>query len=736
MAFTDGQLLTAAELNDLANKADLDSAVAAKIDEINGYSLSASQSADTAASNSTSTQSALTLARQAAADAENFANDTTATLAAAIKGSKTFAAGATLSSLLDQINDGANLYYWTGAYPKTVIAGSSPGDDGFGIGLWATVGDDVLRSELGSSDGFQIIGQVTSYAALKLVVPTYAGQPILLKSYYATAASGAVKGGGKFVAVPYESSISEDNGSICVVNSTWYWKRVIDFYYTPEMFGAVGDGSADDSVAINRAIEAAFVAHTDQVRGDGIYSVKSPIILLSGYHDPVVAGQETRLGASLYLNVVQVDPSGWPSIPAEWWNAQAVFTTPAGNEIESYKLHVNAMDCAGVASAISTTNGAINTSHLHIGYLRNFIIGYKNYLGQIFQSGMSYLTGENWQDGYIGVLHGGTGNGGGNGECFQVMINWCSNHRYGGVLFLDRSQYSQILGGTYDYNGQWASALTLTNLSSSGAYDVEFGDKITNGTHSGYALSSLMYNGVQNGGNPILLITESANKKDGTSDYSVGDKITFGSWSATISAIALTSAVNIDYFDIIISNRTADFSKCNIAATYVGGIRGHNLFTNTILCPNSYGTVDAINWRGLGITGGTLSSYWYLEHIYGNNPIFEFYKTGLTIDKDVQIRNNAFYGSKGSYNAVVGTAVTIMSFPAATDDLYPDYYTVLIGSSIIGQYAKILVRVTTTSISVENSTLAYFTLDVSGFNLTATVNGSDSIITVTSRREM
>ncbi|WP_369788057.1 hypothetical protein [Rouxiella sp. WC2420] len=69
MAFTDGQLLTAAELNDLANKADLDSAVAAKIDEINGYSLSAAQSADTAASNSTSAQNAVALAQQAAAEA-------------------------------------------------------------------------------------------------------------------------------------------------------------------------------------------------------------------------------------------------------------------------------------------------------------------------------------------------------------------------------------------------------------------------------------------------------------------------------------------------------------------------------------------------------------------------------------------------------------------------------------------------------------------------------------------
>ncbi|MGA8121153.1 MAG: hypothetical protein WBR21_16445 [Rouxiella badensis] len=69
MAFIDGQLLTAAQLNDLANKSDLDSAIEAKIDEINGYNLSAAQSADAAASNSASAQSAVALAQQAAAEA-------------------------------------------------------------------------------------------------------------------------------------------------------------------------------------------------------------------------------------------------------------------------------------------------------------------------------------------------------------------------------------------------------------------------------------------------------------------------------------------------------------------------------------------------------------------------------------------------------------------------------------------------------------------------------------------
>lgn len=64
----------------------------------------------------------------------------------------TFAEGATLSSLLDQINDGTNLYYWTGDFPKVVPANSDPASTGgLGVGAWSVIGDAILRSNLASS---------------------------------------------------------------------------------------------------------------------------------------------------------------------------------------------------------------------------------------------------------------------------------------------------------------------------------------------------------------------------------------------------------------------------------------------------------------------------------------------------------------------------------------------------------------------------------------------------------
>lgn len=92
MAFVDGQVLTAAQLNDLATSADLSTAVEAKVNEINGYNLTASQSAETALSSSQTAQIAMTTAQAAADSAESIADnsatyaDTTTGLAGTTSG--------------------------------------------------------------------------------------------------------------------------------------------------------------------------------------------------------------------------------------------------------------------------------------------------------------------------------------------------------------------------------------------------------------------------------------------------------------------------------------------------------------------------------------------------------------------------------------------------------------------------------------------------------------------------
>ncbi|EIC83957.1 hypothetical protein [Serratia sp. M24T3] len=70
-----------------------------------------------------------------------------------VKGGNTFVDGATLDSVLDQINDGTNLYYWTGDFPKVVPANSSvDATGGIESGAWSVSGDGLLRTALASAE--------------------------------------------------------------------------------------------------------------------------------------------------------------------------------------------------------------------------------------------------------------------------------------------------------------------------------------------------------------------------------------------------------------------------------------------------------------------------------------------------------------------------------------------------------------------------------------------------------
>lgn len=72
---------------------------------------------------------------------------------------KTFAEGATLGSPRDEILYGAYRLVWTGNFPKTVPAGSTPqGTGGVGAGLWAYTSDAIIRQTLTSDEGQLLIG--------------------------------------------------------------------------------------------------------------------------------------------------------------------------------------------------------------------------------------------------------------------------------------------------------------------------------------------------------------------------------------------------------------------------------------------------------------------------------------------------------------------------------------------------------------------------------------------------
>lgn len=132
----------------------------------------------------------------------------------ALSGSLTlnFSDGGTVESKNQQvlyINGGdVESYVWTGSFPKTIPAGSTPDSTGgVELGAWVILGDSSLRSELISEKGPTLIGNsqivfdnlnsALNFSSFKL------GKQLMIKGYNSPGDGGE----SFFVVVPYSESV-------------------------------------------------------------------------------------------------------------------------------------------------------------------------------------------------------------------------------------------------------------------------------------------------------------------------------------------------------------------------------------------------------------------------------------------------------------------------------------------------------------------------------------------------
>ena len=95
---------------------------------------------------------------------------------------------------------------------------------------------------------------VPTFADLKAFIPLQAGAVVELKEYYANTG----KGGGLFVA---RAGSPVDNAGTIIVptgSASLYWSRLVDGPVNAYMFGAVGDGVADDSVPVSNMMSSPY----------------------------------------------------------------------------------------------------------------------------------------------------------------------------------------------------------------------------------------------------------------------------------------------------------------------------------------------------------------------------------------------------------------------------------------------------------------------------------------------
>ena len=93
------------------------------------------------------------------------------------------------------------------------------------------------------------VGIIDTVEALRLKEPTTDGQQISLLGH---TSSGI--GGGEFYFDATDTTSSDNNGTIIVTSGGSRWKRSEIGFVNPEMFGALGDGIANDTDALNAAL--------------------------------------------------------------------------------------------------------------------------------------------------------------------------------------------------------------------------------------------------------------------------------------------------------------------------------------------------------------------------------------------------------------------------------------------------------------------------------------------------
>ncbi|EQA9814064.1 hypothetical protein ACX94P_004528 [Klebsiella oxytoca] len=215
-------------------------------------------------------------------------DDMDADLSEKVAASRTFIAGATLGSPREEILHGNYRLVWTGAFPKTVPAGSTPETTGgVGPGLWAYTSDAVIRRELSSRAGTSLVNDEDNDPIQKSIALAKHGinyvTPQMGFSSIQEAAAHASENKVKLRLGPYHYDIYEPIevwGSLCIEGDGEDFSKLI------QKAGATGDAviiqhlkDVNDTVQFSGfsvETEKRFILKNTAITVDGTALIPSP----------------------------------------------------------------------------------------------------------------------------------------------------------------------------------------------------------------------------------------------------------------------------------------------------------------------------------------------------------------------------------------------------------------------------------------------------------------------------
>ncbi|HED2508115.1 TPA: right-handed parallel beta-helix repeat-containing protein [Klebsiella michiganensis] len=217
------------------------------------------------------------------------------------------------------VDNRQQIVYYNGSWYKYlgelehVITGDSPENDG-GVwsaenptGKWSNIGDAALRSNLGSGDGFKLLGQVRSAAALAALAGED-GDRVLLLGYHDgwAASSSELSGGGEF---HYVSSLADVNNGVTVFNG--WCRKFTDTVITTYDAGLGDNDGVDARERLTTLFKVVPDGFTVKIRGyhltSGPVKCEAKTGLTIDGMNGVISAKELRDIYTVY-DVAETDP--------------------------------------------------------------------------------------------------------------------------------------------------------------------------------------------------------------------------------------------------------------------------------------------------------------------------------------------------------------------------------------------------------------------------------------------